>query len=160
MRNGQETSPGCAWDMATLAPTVFSAAVFLVNVVNQVTHLGIPNFQRCGCLTKWPILIKVAYLLPGLIWALGKNQGEESHNKAKGWSPWISEANDAEPWAPRVTWVNCLWCLNLRIFVPASLSSLGKAGRSIVKAKTCLGGKRDVRFHELDWHQGCFTTAP
>ena len=54
--------------MAKLAPAGISAAVFLVNIANQVTHVGIPNFQRCECLTKCPILINVAYLLPRLIW--------------------------------------------------------------------------------------------
>ena len=43
-----------------------------------------------------------------------------------------------------------IWIVMLRSVVPASLSSLGKAGRSIVRAKTCLSGKRDVRFHEQD----------
>lgn len=42
----------------------------------------------------------------------------------------------------------------------ASLSSVGKAGRNTVKAKTCLSGKRDVKFRDLELDQGCFVTTP
>lgn len=44
--------------------------------------------------------------------------------------------------------------------VPASLSSLGKAGRDTVRARTCLSGKRDVRFHELELDPGGSATTP
>lgn len=43
-----------------------------------------------------------------------------------------------------------IWAVTLCSVVPSSLSSPGKAGRRTVRAETCLSGKRDVRFHELD----------
>lgn len=48
---------------------------------------------------------------------------------------------------------------NIEMVVPASLSPLGKAGRTIVRAKTCLSGKRDARFPELELRQGCFGSS-
>lgn len=41
--------------------SLWSEAGFPVNIGNQVTHVGNPNFQRWRCLTKWLILIWVVY---------------------------------------------------------------------------------------------------
>lgn len=53
-----------------------------------------------------------------------------------------------------------IWTVMLLSVALASLSSVGKAGRNTVKAKTCLSGKRDVKFRDLELDQGCFVTTP